>query len=988
MDYANARGVPMWNADRWLSFTETRHDANYSNVEWSSATGVLSFTLSSTATAGINLTTLLPLSFNGNALQSVTVDGSPQSFSTQTIKGVNVAFVAVASGSHTFRATYQTSGPTPTPTNTFTPTRTNTPGGPTNTPTHTPTHTATNTPSPTSTPSGSSLTHTTFVDFDQLCAVLSGATVSDIGGGSVLIAPTFLDNFDGPSLNGALWTSGAWGGGGFTPAFENGSLVLSGPTGVWVRSLNSFGKPRTLEGIVEFGAGPWQHFGFGDDGFGNGHYLLFSTFNTANRLFARSSFSSNEQQTDLGDLSLLSGLHRYRIEWRALDGSQDEIRYFIDGTLRATHVVPTEPALYVYLSHNSQGSFPPLRVSQISIAPTYSASGLYTSCPLDAGASNNWQSISWDAVLPGSAGLTVETRTSPDGSAWSGWSVVPVSGGAIGSANRFAQYRLSMTTGDVQNTPLINSVTLNFAPSGGPTNTPTATHTPTNTPVSTATHTPTASFTPSNTPTNTPTRTPTFTATPIPDLIFADGFESGNLSAWTSSATDSGDLSVSATAALVGGQGLRAVLDDNNSIYLTDDLPAAEPRYRARFYFDPNSISMTSGNAHYVFYGYSGTTTVVVRIELRRSSGVYQFRASLVNDGTSWSNTNWFTIGDAPHFVEIDWRASSAAGANNGGLTLWIDGAQQANLTGIDNDTRRIDRARLGAVAGIDSGTRGTYYFDAFESRRQTYIGPAGSSPTPTHTATATNTPTRTSTPTNTATATNTPVVTNTPTRTPTPTNTATATNTPTRTPTPSNTPLNTATATHTATPGSGGFPATGILDNFNRANGAIGANWSGVISGYTIAGNQLDVGSGGDIYWSASSFGANQEVFVRMSAIDPSSSEIDLVLKAQNSGYVGAGLIEVWYDPAGQRAQVWTFSGPQGWVQHGADIPVSLVPGDQFGARAAANGTVTLYRNGALLGSRSVASWPYYANGGYIGLWFVGSSASVTDDFGGGNAP
>jgi hypothetical protein len=72
----------------------------------------------------------------------------------------------------------------------------------------------------------------------------------------------------------------------------------------------------------------------------------------------------------------------------------------------------------------------------------------------------------------------------------------------------------------------------------------------------------------------------------------------------------------------------------------------------------------------------------------------------------------------------VDWRTSTAAGANNGGLTLWIDGVQQANLTGVDNDTRRIERVRLGAVAGIDTGTRGTYYFDAFESRSLTYIGP------------------------------------------------------------------------------------------------------------------------------------------------------------------------------------------------------------------------------------------------------------------------
>jgi len=84
--------------------------------------------------------------------------------------------------------------------------------------------------------------------------------------------------------------------------------------------------------------------------------------------------------------------------------------------------------------------------------------------------------------------------------------------------------------------------------------------------------------------------------------------------------------------------------------------------------------------------------------------------------------TNWFTINDASHFIELDWRAD--AGTNDGGLTLWIDAVQQADLTGIDNDTRRIDRVRLGAITGIDAGTSGTYYFDAFESRRQTFIGP------------------------------------------------------------------------------------------------------------------------------------------------------------------------------------------------------------------------------------------------------------------------
>ena len=261
--------------------------------------------------------------------------------------------------------------------------------------------------------------------------------------------------------------------------------------------------------------------------------------------------------------------------------------------------------------------------------------------------------------------------------------------------------------------------------SGGGSNT----STPSRTPTATRTPTPGATFTPTRTPTIGPsptfTRTPTATSTSSgSDVIFANGFESGNLAGWTSNSNDLGDLSASAASALVGSQGMQAVIDDNNTIYVTDDSPNAEARYRARFYFDPNSIAMASGDNHFIFSGYTGASTLVLRVQFRFSNGNYQLRATLQNDASTWTNTSWFTITNGSHFIEMDWRAATAVGANNGGLTFWIDGAQLANLNTIDNDTRRIDRVRLGAVAGIDTGTRGTYYFDAFESRRQTYIGP------------------------------------------------------------------------------------------------------------------------------------------------------------------------------------------------------------------------------------------------------------------------
>jgi hypothetical protein len=68
--------------------------------------------------------------------------------------------------------------------------------------------------------------------------------------------------------------------------------------------------------------------------------------------------------------------------------------------------------------------------------------------------------------------------------------------------------------------------------------TPTPTQTPTNTPTPTPTSTPTSTPvapTPTSTPTSTPVA-PTPTATPGPDLIFNDGFESGDTSLWSAGA--------------------------------------------------------------------------------------------------------------------------------------------------------------------------------------------------------------------------------------------------------------------------------------------------------------------------------------------------------------------------------------------------------------------------------------------------------------------
>jgi serine protease len=206
-------------------------------------------------------------------------------------------------------------------------------------------------------------------------------------------------------------------------------------------------------------------------------------------------------------------------------------------------------------------------------------------------------------------------------------------------------------------------------------------------------------------------------------VIFADGFESGNLAAW-SGANNPGKMSVTAGAALVDSAGLRMTLDSNTNLFLTDNSPAAETRYRMRFYLDPNSMAMAQKDSFITFYGYHNNTTSVLRIDLRYFNGNYQVRTGLLLDSSTWNFTPFYSISDASHTIEVDWQAASAPGANNGGLTLFIDGLMKPPLTSRDNDTWRIDRARFGAI-GVDTGTRGTFYLDDFVSQRQSYIGPA-----------------------------------------------------------------------------------------------------------------------------------------------------------------------------------------------------------------------------------------------------------------------
>ena len=222
------------------------------------------------------------------------------------------------------------------------------------------------------------------------------------------------------------------------------------------------------------------------------------------------------------------------------------------------------------------------------------------------------------------------------------------------------------------------------------------------------------------------------------DFVFEDGFELGDLGPWSSAQTDGGDLAIvelDTTPAAALSQtkyGLRAVVDDTAGLYVQDATPQDANRYRARFRFDPNGFDPGELQLHLrtrLFILFEETPTRrLAALVLRRVLGTYAVMARARLDDDTQVNTPFFVITDAPHVIEIDWKRSSSPAASDGWLYLWIDGNAAgsnpvAALTGLDNNLSAVDFARLGALS-VKSGAAGTLFFDEFESRNQSYIGP------------------------------------------------------------------------------------------------------------------------------------------------------------------------------------------------------------------------------------------------------------------------
>ena len=104
---AKAKNVPVISVKQALTWLDGRNNSSFGNLVWSN--DQLTFSITARANAN-NIRAMLPLNSTAGTLLTITRSGNPVSFTTQTIKGMQYAFFAPLTGTHTYIATYSSGG--------------------------------------------------------------------------------------------------------------------------------------------------------------------------------------------------------------------------------------------------------------------------------------------------------------------------------------------------------------------------------------------------------------------------------------------------------------------------------------------------------------------------------------------------------------------------------------------------------------------------------------------------------------------------------------------------------------------------------------------------------------------------------------------------------------------------------------------------------------------------------------------------------------
>lgn len=106
LDCAVTLNLPIWSAERWLAFVETRQGTHFEAVTWSAVERQLTMRVSAMGDPHAELSVMVPLRHGSSRLSALAVNGANVRSYDRRMGGVEYACVTVSTGQHTLVANY------------------------------------------------------------------------------------------------------------------------------------------------------------------------------------------------------------------------------------------------------------------------------------------------------------------------------------------------------------------------------------------------------------------------------------------------------------------------------------------------------------------------------------------------------------------------------------------------------------------------------------------------------------------------------------------------------------------------------------------------------------------------------------------------------------------------------------------------------------------------------------------------------------------
>lgn len=193
-------------------------------------------------------------------------------------------------------------------------------------------------------------------------------------------------------------------------------------------------------------------------------------------------------------------------------------------------------------------------------------------------------------------------------------------------------------------------------------------------------------------------------------VLFSASHEGVALTEWDSSATDSGDLSTSTEAGIIGSCGLDFNIDDSNHIYVDYNFLSAPSTNKLRYSFCLNADNLTIDSGENMWINRvripdSPYAVIGVRLENDGTNNEITLRF-YDDDGNHYGSAH--DVSSGSHYVEVYVIRATTNSASDASASIWIDGTFKEEITGKDlyDNWDNINIFRImSRDAGVNSGS-------------------------------------------------------------------------------------------------------------------------------------------------------------------------------------------------------------------------------------------------------------------------------------------